>query len=296
MWKELGLDSVKKGLDNFVKRVVVEDDVRSPVPRGTEAGQYVGYTLRDGGEVSLANFPEREFDEEFTYFQIPVVGRPLLVSEIKQHFPVKSAGLIFRFKIQDDFFGYVFLDNLEDEDVAPTFRGSVVMEVLRCPAPVSGRSVSRAAQLKPVVSAPPPNREELVRQRLEAEAAQVRAAREFAANNAQEETNRRQEKLVAQNQLGAVMDRWALTEQGKYKDVRSLLSSMNTVLWPESGWVDVPLGELMTNEAVVKKTYRKAIVLTHPDRHQKESAEQQYKADRIFNAINESYKVFTSSG
>jgi hypothetical protein len=296
MWKELGLDSVKKGLDNFVKRVVVEDDVKSAVPRDTETGQYVAYALRDGGEVNLANFPERDSDLEFSIFQIPVVGRPLLVSEIKQYFPIKSASVIFRFKIQDDVFGHVFLDGLRDDDIAPTFRGSVVMEVLRCPVTVSKASISRVAQVKPVVSAPPPNREELVRQRLEAEAAQVRAARKFAANNAQEETNRRQEKLVAQNQLGTVMDRWALTEQGKYKDVRSLLSSMNTVLWSESGWVDVPLGELMTNEAVVKKTYRKAIVLTHPDRHQKESAEQQYRADRIFNAINESYKVFTSSG
>ena len=90
------------------------------------------------------------------------------------------------------------------------------------------------------------------------------------------------------------MDKWALTEQGKFKDVRSLLSTMGSVLWEGSGWVDVPMGELMISDAAVKKTYRKAIGLRHPDRHQKESADQQYRADRIFNAINESYKLFTS--
>jgi hypothetical protein len=140
----------------------------------------------------------------------------------------------------------------------------------------------------------PPNREELVKARLEREAAQVQAARDLAQANATGEATRRQQKLDMQSQLGPELDRWAMTEQGKFKDVRSLLSSMSSVLWPNSGWEDPPFGELMINEAALKKTYRKAIIICHPDKHQSASTEQQYRADRIFNAINESFKSFNS--
>ena len=296
MWKDLGLDSVKKGLDTLVKKVgVVDQEYKAPVsqltiPRSDDAGQFVAYMLREAPEEIGENLEE---DEEISIFQIPVVGKKLTVGDIRKYFPIpagRTAGFVFRFKIEDDLFEHVFIEGLGDQEIAPTYRGNVVLNVLRCPVPF------RRAEVKsvPSTSSTPPNREELVKQRLEAEAAQVKAAREFAANNALEEANRRQEKLAAQSLLGAELDRWAFTEQGKYKDVRSLLSSMNSVLWLNSGWTDVALGELMTNEAVVKKTYRKAIVLTHPDRHQKESADQQYRADRVFNAINESYKIFTS--
>ena len=131
--------------------------------------------------------------------------------------------------------------------------------------------------------------------RKEAEAVKVQAARDFASANAQEESTRRQDKLDVQARIGAELDRWALTEQSHLKDVRTLLSTCSAVLWQNSGWVDVSLGELMANEATVKKAHRRAIIMCHPDRHQQASAEQQYRADRVFNAINESYKIFSGN-
>jgi hypothetical protein len=302
MWKELGLDNVKRGFDTFVKKAAAvatageSNDSSCALPSASANNrdyQIVVYSLIEAPVVigDVADFSGDQTDN-LSIYTVPISGRPLTVGDVKAHFPIIPQNCLFRFKLEDDMFDFVFMDGLRNEDIAPTFRGSVVLQVLRVPVIVDVHTT--ITHIPQTSSSPPPSREELIRQREEAKAAQIKAARDFAATNALEEANRRQEKLSAQNQLGAAMDRWALTEQGKFKDVRSLLSSMSSVLWEGSGWIDVPIGDLMISEAAVKKAYRKAIVLCHPDRHQRESADQQYRADRIFNAINESYKVFTN--
>ncbi len=90
------------------------------------------------------------------------------------------------------------------------------------------------------------------------------------------------------------MDLWALVSvtdgSRKYKDIRTLLSSLDQVLWPDSGWKSVSAGDLLMSDAAVKKTYRLAITLCHPDKHKADSPEREARADRIFNALNESFK------
>lgn len=296
MWKELGLESVKKGFDNLVKKTgVVSANV--DVPSKDERGYVVSYSLKQATLNIGSNIEDGE--EDISIFRIPVSDRPLTVGDVKFFFPLKSLfHCVFRFKLEDDLFDFVYLEGLGDGDLVPLFRGGISLQVLVLPSSVDIHLPGKPFNV--VMDSPDkqkesiaPNREQLVREREAATAAQVKAARDFASNNALEESRKRQEKMNAQNQLGVLMDKWAFTEQGKFKDVRSLLSSMGSVLWENSGWVDVPMGELMISDAAVKKTYRKAIVLCHPDRHQKESAEKQYRADRIFNAINESYKLFT---
>ena len=320
MWKELGLESVKKGLDkgmDFVKRVATDNLPResSVAPRSSPGSEYVFYRIKFAPENIGEN--SQEIDNEESAFVVKTSA--ITVGEIKKYFPVfldkKSA--IFRFKLEDDLFDYVWLEHLADSASPPTYRGSVHMQVLLChsgasKAPpvsnyhtpsgpsrgsneVSAQFTSRSHEQpapKPHVAAPPPDRAELVRQRQEAEASKVQAARDFAQQNADQEALRRQQKLDSQNALKGELDNWALTEQGKFKDVRSLLSTMQQVLWPNSGWEPVAMGELMMSEAAVKKCYRKAIILCHPDRHQQGSSDQQYRADRIFNAINEAHKVY----
>ena len=269
MWKDLDAH-VKKGLD-FVKKVTAVAGgavVTIPCPQSDSGGHLVFYHLRD--ELD---------DEEESAFLVPA-SCCLDVGTIKKYFPVNACeDLWLRFKLEDEDFGFVWIENLRDTDMAPTYRKSVHVQALRLPAPLPTSKL-------------PPLREELIKQRLESKEAQIKAAREFVQSNASEEANRRANKVTAQNVLGPELDAWAFTEQGKFKDVRSLLSTMGSVLWLNSGWEEVNMGELMISAATVKKMYRKAIILTHPDRHQRESAEQQYRADRIFNAVNESYKVF----
>jgi curved DNA-binding protein CbpA len=46
----------------------------------------------------------------------------------------------------------------------------------------------------------------------------------------------------------------------------------------------------------VKKLYRKAILITHPDRVNKSATEIRFLASRIFGALNEAWKVFEQTG
>jgi DnaJ family protein C protein 6 len=46
----------------------------------------------------------------------------------------------------------------------------------------------------------------------------------------------------------------------------------------------------------VKKLYRKAILITHPDRVHKSPTEQKFLANRIFGTLNEAWKVYDATG
>lgn len=285
-----GLDFVKKNIDSVIDKPLGSSSV---VPEAVPGHCNVFYTIRESPR-DVSDFPDSPRDREECVVAIPG-GSRLLVGDIVGNFPIRDRHCHFRFKIEDDMFGYVWLDGLAGDDIVPTYRGAVHVEVILCHAQMKFEERRGSAESAPAsFPSRPPNREELVKARLEREAAQVQAARDLAQANAMGEATRRQEKLDMQSQLGPELDRWAMTEQGKFKDVRSLLSSMSSVLWPSSGWEDPPFGELMINEAAVKKTYRKAIIMCHPDKHQSASTEQQYRADRIFNAINESFKSFNS--
>lgn len=54
--------------------------------------------------------------------------------------------------------------------------------------------------------------------------------------------------------------------EGKERNIRALLSTMHTVLWEgESRWKPIGMADLVTPEQV-KKVYRKAVLVVHPDK------------------------------
>lgn len=54
--------------------------------------------------------------------------------------------------------------------------------------------------------------------------------------------------------------------EGKERNIRALLSTMHTVLWEgETRWKPVGMADLVTPEHV-KKVYRKAVLVVHPDK------------------------------
>jgi hypothetical protein len=116
----------------------------------------------------------------------------------------------------------------------------------------------------------------------------------FQSRALREEQLKEAKGAAGQSALGVELDNWAYTEDKKLRDVRTLLATLDKVLWCDSGWIAPNLGELMLNDAVVKKAWRKAIIITHPDRHQHELPDRQYRADRIFASINEAYKLYCS--
>ncbi|XP_036377954.1 putative tyrosine-protein phosphatase auxilin isoform X2 [Megalops cyprinoides] len=82
--------------------------------------------------------------------------------------------------------------------------------------------------------------------------------------------------------------------EGKERNIRALLSTMHTVLWEgETRWKPVSMADLVTPEQV-KKVYRKAVLVVHPDKATGEPYEQYAKM--IFMELNDAWSEFESQG
>ncbi|KAF8404059.1 hypothetical protein HHK36_008936 [Tetracentron sinense] len=83
--------------------------------------------------------------------------------------------------------------------------------------------------------------------------------------------------------LDVEIKRWSTGKEG---NLRALLSTLQYVLWPESGWQAVSLTDLITG-ASVKKVYRKATLCIHPDKVQQKGAnlQQKYIAEKVFDLL-----------
>ncbi|KAF9620270.1 hypothetical protein IFM89_011005 [Coptis chinensis] len=73
---------------------------------------------------------------------------------------------------------------------------------------------------------------------------------------------------------------------GKEGNIRSLLSTLQYVLWPESGWKPVPLVEIIEGNSV-RRAYQKALLCLHPDKLQQKGAapHQKYIAEKVFDIL-----------
>ena len=78
---------------------------------------------------------------------------------------------------------------------------------------------------------------------------------------------------------------------GQKKNIRTLLSSMHTVLWEGARFTPISMSNLL-QPSDIKKSYRKAIMLVHPDKSSGRSHEQKFLADRVFEALNKSWEEF----
>ncbi|XP_069088596.1 auxilin isoform X2 [Pleurodeles waltl] len=82
--------------------------------------------------------------------------------------------------------------------------------------------------------------------------------------------------------------------EGKERNIRALLSTMHTVLWEgETKWKPIGMADLVTPEQV-KKVYRKAVLVVHPDKATGQPYEQYAKM--IFMELNDAWSEFESQG
>ncbi|GLT58060.1 hypothetical protein SLA2020_309850 [Shorea laevis] len=84
---------------------------------------------------------------------------------------------------------------------------------------------------------------------------------------------------------------------GKLGNIRSLLSTLQYVLWPDSGWKPVPLMDIIEGNAV-KRSYQKALLCLHPDKLQQKGAnlQQKYTAEKVFDILQDAWTHFNSLG
>lgn len=82
--------------------------------------------------------------------------------------------------------------------------------------------------------------------------------------------------------------------EGKERNIRALLSTLHTVLWDgESRWTPVGMADLVTPEQV-KKQYRRAVLVVHPDKAAGQPYEQQ--ARMVFMELSDAWSEFESQG
>ena len=80
-------------------------------------------------------------------------------------------------------------------------------------------------------------------------------------------------------------------EHGKKKQLRALLGTLHTILWPEAKWKQVSIGDIL-NDAKCKKFYHKATLVVHPDKTHHLDAEKRFLAKRIFDALSQAKVEF----
>lgn len=82
--------------------------------------------------------------------------------------------------------------------------------------------------------------------------------------------------------------------EGKERNIRALLSTLHTVLWEgETRWRPVAMADLITPEQV-KKFYRKAVLVVHPDKATGQPYEQYAKM--IFMELSDAWSEFENHG
>uniref|UniRef100_V5GQN6 UBA domain-containing protein n=2 Tax=Kalmanozyma brasiliensis (strain GHG001) TaxID=1365824 RepID=V5GQN6_KALBG len=108
------------------------------------------------------------------------------------------------------------------------------------------------------------------------------------ANQQQQQAAEETEKFALKDSVDARIEAW---KRGKETNLRALLSSLDTIVWPELGWKPIALHQVL-DQAGLKKNYTKAIARLHPDKIRKDATtEQKMIASAAFHAINEAWNA-----
>lgn len=109
-------------------------------------------------------------------------------------------------------------------------------------------------------------------------------ARDRLVQKEQEERNRFAEALDGD------VKRWS---SGKEGNLRALLSTLQYILGPDSGWQPIHLTDIV-NTTAVRKAYRKATLFVHPDKLQQRGAsiQQKYVCEKVFDLLKEAWNKF----
>ncbi|KAJ5238962.1 hypothetical protein N7468_003581 [Penicillium chermesinum] len=107
------------------------------------------------------------------------------------------------------------------------------------------------------------------------------------ANKAAERAD--EEKFALSESVDARIEAW---KGGKQDNLRALLGSLDTVLWPEAGWKKISLAELVLPNKV-KIQYMKGIAKVHPDKiPTNATTEQRMISSAVFGTLNEAWDKF----
>jgi len=122
-------------------------------------------------------------------------------------------------------------------------------------------------------------------------ASQDKALREIREREAKASKDKEEEDEV-RKRLEPKIKAWS-EEHGKKKQLRALLGTLHTILWPGANWKPVSIGDML-DDSKVKKFYHKASRVVHPDKTHSLNSEQRFLAKRIFDALTQAKVDFDS--
>ncbi|KAL2833502.1 hypothetical protein BJY01DRAFT_225212 [Aspergillus pseudoustus] len=121
-----------------------------------------------------------------------------------------------------------------------------------------------------------------------------KTASSFEAVNRLREANQEaerndEEKFALTDSVDARLQAW---KGGKQDNLRALLASLDTVLWPEANWKKINMSELIM-PSKVKIQYMKGIAKVHPDKiSTNATTEQRMISSAVFGILNEAWDKF----
>lgn len=119
--------------------------------------------------------------------------------------------------------------------------------------------------------------------------AQAKALQEIREREAKKKSDENAEDSV-RRKLEPKIKQWS-EEHGKKKQLRALLGSLHTILWPGANWKPVSIGDIL-DDSKCKRCYHKASRVVHPDKTHHLDAEQRFLAKRIFDALSQAKTDF----
>jgi len=123
----------------------------------------------------------------------------------------------------------------------------------------------------------------------EMQQSQQKAVDEIRQREAKKKVDEAEEDVV-RKRLEPKIKAWS-EEHGKKKQLRALLGTLHTILWPEAKWKPVSLGDIL-DDSKCKKFYHKASRVVHPDKTGDLDAEKRFLAKRIFDALSQAKTEF----
>jgi hypothetical protein len=118
---------------------------------------------------------------------------------------------------------------------------------------------------------------------------QQKKVQEFKDREAKKKTDEDQEDVI-RRKLEPGIKAWS-EEHGKKKQLRALLASLHTVLWPGAKWKSLTIGDVLDDKKV-RRAYLKASLVVHPDKTHDLPPEQRFLAKRIFDALSQAKTDF----
>lgn len=118
---------------------------------------------------------------------------------------------------------------------------------------------------------------------------QDKKVQEFKEREAKKKSDEEQEDVI-RRQLDPKIKTWS-EEHGKKKQLRALLASLHTVLWPGAKWKSLTIGDVL-DDGKVRRAYLKASLVVHPDKTHDLPPEHRFLAKRIFDALSQAKTDF----